>query len=81
MLNNLLENSIKIITVEEGILAGGFGSAVLEWLSINKKEISLFPIALRDEYVEHGTQAELRKKVGLEINSIIKKITKSTQEK
>ncbi|MBN2694871.1 1-deoxy-D-xylulose-5-phosphate synthase [bacterium] len=74
LLNRLINKDVKIITVEESALAGGFGSAVLEWLSINKKIVSLYPIALQDEYVEHGTQSELRKKVGLEINSIIQKI-------
>ncbi len=61
----------KIITVEENVLMGGFGSAVLELF----QETGLFDITVKmlginDEFVEQGTQAELREKYGIDEKGI-----------
>ena len=63
----------KVLTVEENVLQGGFGSAVLEFL----QEKSLFPIDVKrlgipDLFVEHGPQSLLRAKYGIDENGIIK---------
>jgi 1-deoxy-D-xylulose-5-phosphate synthase len=61
----------KIVTVEENVLAGGFGSAVLECL--NKAGIAdavVNRIGIDDEFVEHGSQRILREKYGLDENGI-----------
>ncbi|MCL5022835.1 MAG: 1-deoxy-D-xylulose-5-phosphate synthase [Nitrospirae bacterium] len=61
----------KVVTVEENILAGGFGSAVLECLSrAGVTDVSLKRIGVDDEFVEHGSQAVLRKKYGLDEEGI-----------
>ena len=55
-----------IITVEENILAGGFGSAVLECLEQNGiGGINAKRLGIPDEFVEHGSQETLRDKYGL----------------
>lgn len=57
----------RIVTVEENILAGGFGSAVLE--SLNRAglmDVIVRTIGIDDTFVEHGSQAILRKKYGLD---------------
>ncbi len=61
----------RIITVEEHVLQGGFGSAVLECLDARGiTGVKTLRIGLPDAYVEHGTQAVLRKKYGLDVDGI-----------
>ena len=60
----------RIVTVEDGQLAGGFGSAVLEWLSDNDKTTRVRRIGLPDRFIEHGTVNELRHIAGTDIESI-----------
>ena len=63
----------KIVTVEENVLAGGFGSAVLEILEKhNIKGNSIKRIGIPDKFVEHGPQNLLRKKYGLDDIGIFK---------
>ncbi|MBI2877469.1 MAG: 1-deoxy-D-xylulose-5-phosphate synthase [Candidatus Tectomicrobia bacterium] len=57
----------KVVTIEENVLQGGFGSAVLELLSEEGLgHIPLQRIGLPDQFIEHGSQAILRKKYGLD---------------
>lgn len=56
----------RIITIEENVIAGGFGSAILECLnSMNMHSIRLKNLGIPDEFVEQGAQDILRKKYGL----------------
>ncbi len=64
----------RIVTVEDGALAGGMGSAVLEWLSDHDYHPTVTRLGLPDTFVEHGTVAELRQLVGLDAESIRKAI-------
>jgi len=62
----------KIITVEENILQGGFGSAVLELLAEkNVTDVMVRRLGITDEFVYHATQAEQRHKYGLDEEGII----------
>ena len=61
----------KIIIVEENVLAGGFGSAVLECLSDSGiTDVAVMRIGIDDEFVEHGSQRRLREKYGLDEQGI-----------
>lgn len=63
----------KIVTVEENVLAGGFGSAILELFNENNiMNISLKRIGIDDVFVEHGSQAILRNKYGIDEEAIYK---------
>jgi 1-deoxy-D-xylulose-5-phosphate synthase len=63
----------RVLTVEENVLAGGFGSAVLELLSDrNLFGITVKRLGIPDVFVEHGTQDILRKKYGLDAQGILK---------
>ncbi|MEQ8162434.1 MAG: 1-deoxy-D-xylulose-5-phosphate synthase [Smithellaceae bacterium] len=65
----------KILTVEENVLQGGFGSAVLEMLAEkNINNIQVKRLGIPDEFVEHATQAELREKYGLDEEGIVRAI-------
>ena len=61
----------RIVTVEENVLAGGFGSAVLECLNkAGLDDVSVRRIGIEDEFVEHGSQSILRKKYSLDDEGI-----------
>jgi 1-deoxy-D-xylulose-5-phosphate synthase len=63
----------RIITIEENLLQGGFGSAVLEVLTdkgINN--IKVHRIGVENTFVEHGERNTLRKKYGVDADSIVK---------
>lgn len=63
----------RILTVEENVLAGGFGSAVLELLADrNLFGITVKRLGIPDVFVEHGTQDILRHKYGLDAQGILK---------
>lgn len=63
----------KILTVEENVLDGGFGSAVLELLAQSTlKNLIIRRLGIRDQFVEHATQAELRSLHGLDENGIFR---------
>jgi len=71
----------KIITVEENVLMGGFGSAVLELFEeAGISGVTVKRLGIVDEFVEHGTQAQLRKKHGIDgegIANAVREIMKS----
>lgn len=66
----------QVYTLEEGALSGGFGSAVLEFLSdrnlLQGKHFHRFGIS--DHFVEHGAVALLRETVGIDVDGVVKKI-------
>ena len=64
----------RIITIEDGALNGGFGSAVLEWLADNGYAKKVIRLGIPDTFVEHGKPSELYHIVGLDTEGIIKAI-------
>lgn len=61
----------NLVTVEENALQGGFGSAVLELLSAEGLfDIRVKRIGIPDRFVEHGSQAQLRKDLGIDAEGI-----------
>ncbi|MEJ2183481.1 MAG: 1-deoxy-D-xylulose-5-phosphate synthase [Nitrospirota bacterium] len=61
----------RVLTVEENALLGGFGSSVLELLSRSGLTgVSVDMLGIPDEFVEQGTQAELRRRYGLDAEGI-----------
>lgn len=59
-----------LLTVEEGSLQGGFGSAVLELLEERGVRVPIKRLGVPDEYIEHGSQEELRSRLGLTAEGI-----------
>jgi 1-deoxy-D-xylulose-5-phosphate synthase len=71
MILALAKKTGRIVTIEEHVLFGGFGSAVLECLDANGVSgIKTHRIGLPDAYIEHGTQKILRQKYGLDADGI-----------
>lgn len=59
LLQEVADNYQKIITIEDGVRAGGMGSAVLEWMSDHGVHPDIVRMGLPDQFVEHGTVDEL----------------------
>lgn len=74
ILKEVCEKFNYIITVEDGVLNGGFGSAVLEYINDNGYNTKVHRIGIPDEFVEHGSIKELRKLIGMDAEAICKAI-------
>ncbi|MDI3526357.1 MAG: 1-deoxy-D-xylulose-5-phosphate synthase [Tenuifilum sp.] len=70
-----------VITVEDGCLPGGFGSAVLEWFNDNGYNVKVVRLGIPDVFVEHGTQKELYAECGFDIDNIYKTAMKYANSK
>lgn len=64
----------RIITVEDGVRIGGFGSAVRQWLDDNGIMIHFTQLGIPDRFIEHGSVPELEKICGLDPDSILNAI-------
>jgi len=60
----------KVITVEDGLISGGFGSAVLEYYANTGNSLTIVRLGLPDRFVEQGTQQELYHECGFDIEGI-----------
>jgi len=65
-----------IVTIEENVLMGGFGSAVMELLRDLDINIPVYRMGLPDQFIEHGGQDILREKYGLDREGIYKNVKK-----
>ena len=82
LLNRIYEDYDQIITIEEGVVKGGFGEAVLAHASRNKPvDIDMEIIGIPDLFIEHGNIDQLNMKVGLDQKSIEVVIDKIINEK
>jgi 1-deoxy-D-xylulose-5-phosphate synthase len=70
MLDRIATSFGKIITIEENALTGGFGSAVLEYINEKGYKAELLRLGLPDNFIDHGTQEELHKLLGLDSEGI-----------
>ena len=74
LLEEIAKKFDRIITIEDGVRKGGFGSAILEWMSDHEYRPQITRMGIPDEFVEHGTVAQLREIIGLDNESIRKTI-------
>lgn len=65
IIDEALKVSKHLVTVEDNMLAGGFGSAVAEYLADKQANFKLLRLGIGDEFVEHGKVANLFDKLGL----------------
>jgi 1-deoxy-D-xylulose-5-phosphate synthase len=73
----LSNNVKKIVTIEENVLSGGFGSGVAAFLQeVGRCDVTVKNIGIPDEFVEHGTQAVLRAKYHLDAQGIFRQTMK-----
>ena len=70
MLNEIGKNFKKIITIEDGIISGGAGSAVMEFMADGGYDVEIKRVGIKDCFVQHGAVNELYKICGLDEDSI-----------
>jgi len=75
LIKELASNIKRLVTVEENALSGGFGSGVIDLLKQSDlDDVQIKSIGIPDEFVEHGSQAKLRAKYGLDSEGIARKV-------
>jgi len=70
MLHEVFANYNKIITIEDGTVVGGFGSAVLEFMAANNYTAEVKIMGIPDAIIEHGSPKELYNEIGIDANHI-----------
>jgi len=70
ILHTVFANFTNIITVEDGVLKGGFGSAIIEFMSDNGYNSEVRRLGIPDYFVEQGTQDELYRECGFDADGI-----------
>lgn len=69
-----------VITVEDGVREGGFGSAVIEWMEDKGQHLDIVRLGLPDHFVEHGTVAQLQSIVGIDAEGIRRTIKETLRK-
>jgi 1-deoxy-D-xylulose-5-phosphate synthase len=70
ILHHVFANYKKVITVEDGCIQGGFGSAVLEFMADNNYKAEVRRLGIPDRIIEHGEQVELHRECGFDPEGI-----------
>ena len=70
LLIEVFEKFDKIITIEDGYLMGGFGSAIVEFMADNGYQSKIKRLGIHDKIIEHGTQLELQNQCGFDPEGI-----------
>ncbi len=72
LLHHIGKNYKAIITIEDGTVTGGFGSAILEFMSDHSYNLKIKRLGVPDKFIDHGTVEELHKECGFDVEGIIK---------
>ncbi len=78
-LRRLAGQKIPVFSLEEHVLDGGFGSALLEYAADTDLALKIYPLAVRDQFVPHGDHGILLKEIGLDADAVARKITDRLQ--
>jgi len=81
LLHEVFSTFDKIITVEDGCIVGGMGSAVLEFMADNGYTAKLVRLGIPDRYIEHGEQMELYEECGFSPAKISETVIDILKEK
>jgi 1-deoxy-D-xylulose-5-phosphate synthase len=74
MLHEVFAKFSKVVTIEDGTVVGGFGSAVLEFMAANNYNAEVKIMGIPDALVEHGTPKQLYEEIGIDANGIAKTV-------
>jgi 1-deoxy-D-xylulose-5-phosphate synthase len=78
LLHEVFSRFSKVITVEDGCVMGGMGSAVLEFMADNNYAAQIKRLGIPDKFIEHGDQKELYIECGYDADSIVKAVVEMT---
>ena len=81
LLHTIFQNFDKVITVEDGCIQGGFGSAILEFMADNNLKADVIRLGIPDEFINHGTQEELQKECGYDKEAVVSAVKRLTVSK
>lgn len=81
LLHEVFQKHAKVITVEDGTVAGGFGSAVLEFMAKHSYHAHVKIMGIPDTVVEHGTLKELHRACGYDAEAILENIKSMVENK
>jgi 1-deoxy-D-xylulose-5-phosphate synthase len=81
LLHEALNSYAKIITVEDGTVVGGFGSAVAEFMAKHQYKNQLHILGIPDSIIEHGTLKELHKEGGYDAGAIAETVREMMKTK
>eukprot|EP01012_Entosiphon_sulcatum_P031784 TRINITY_DN40494_c0_g1_i1.p1 TRINITY_DN40494_c0_g1~~TRINITY_DN40494_c0_g1_i1.p1 ORF type:complete len:650 (-),score=121.56 TRINITY_DN40494_c0_g1_i1:32-1981(-) len=81
MLHEVFSRYRKVITIEDGTIVGGVGSAVLEFMADNGYSAEIKRLGIPDQFIEHGEQGELYEECGFSAKQIQAEITELLKEK
>jgi 1-deoxy-D-xylulose-5-phosphate synthase len=70
LLHSILETYEVIITIEDGVIKGGFGSAIIEFASEHNYTTSMKTLGIPDEFIEHGTIEELQNYCKIDVKNL-----------
>lgn len=75
ILKEVAENFTHVLTIENGVINGGFGSAVLEYFADNNYlNINVVRAGIQDKFITHGSVADLKKLCELDIQGLVKRM-------
>ncbi|MDO4165845.1 MAG: 1-deoxy-D-xylulose-5-phosphate synthase [Eubacteriales bacterium] len=81
MLHMLPENHRLIVTLEEGVITGGFGQSVATWYEAQGHQaVQIYPVALPDQFIEHGPVETLREKYGISADRVTARILEQMED-
>jgi 1-deoxy-D-xylulose-5-phosphate synthase len=81
LLHSIFKNFKQIITIEDGTIVGGFGSAVLEFMAENAYSVPVKRLGIPDRFVEQGAPEQLHALCGYGPEGILQSITELMEQK
>jgi 1-deoxy-D-xylulose-5-phosphate synthase len=75
IITDLIKYNMPVVTIEEHALAGGFGSHIIETISDMGATLPVLRLGIKDSFIEHGTQKELREIAGLGSENIFNRVS------
>ena len=79
-LSNNFSRFSKVVTIEEGVLDGGFGEGVVSWSNANNFKNDILNLGLPNDFVDHGSRRDLLQEVKLDSESLYMKIMEFVNE-
>ena len=70
LLHEIFGKFKSVITIEDGVVKGGFGSAIVEFAAANNYNISIKTLGIPDEFIEHGSIDELQAYSKIDVKSL-----------
>lgn len=80
LLHEIFSQFTKIVTVEDGCITGGFGSAILEFMAENQYHATVVRLGIPDRFIDHGSQEELWNECGYNARAIASTVKKLAVE-